>query len=443
MFKRLLSVVFTVLVVFAAASCTEFDRGPVLKRADYWGKAVASCDSDRVLDCLDDYDKGSADKLRDMLDMSDLDKDTKLIMRVIAGSIQYEVDGSTLVVAEDEASAEVDIKFTVYDYERILADQSIHDAETAVKTMRKSDIRIGYVIHCKMVDTGDKWKVSEESLAELDKLYAFMDYDPDLGYSGQQLLGMVDKVELNTSNPGSNCDVNYIDYTVHFNQALRGAKLYYTVSFDGVESFRSKEKEVSGKIFSFTYSSAEGAVMDGYFLAEGTFDLAVYSAEDDTLICSDTVRITQTRVTPTPVPQQDRSKYYFLYKGVEFRLGDDMLDKTMQLFDTDADYTKLDSYSSTGGGSCYNFGSGELTIYSELQGSRDTIITIILFDETVGTPEGIHTGSTKEDVINTYGPAKDEGDMLSYKDGNTELLFVLDRDDKVDDIVYRSAYLDD
>ncbi|MBR4557056.1 MAG: hypothetical protein IKO15_06185 [Clostridiales bacterium] len=123
--------------------------------------------------------------------------------------------------------------------------------------------------------------------------------------------------------------------------------------------------------------------------------------------------------------------YAFNYNGYDF------------IVDTEIDESKLPAnFDVTMEASCA--GVGLATTYKtsafdvELRLNSDTIITrIFLKDDTVSTPEGIHIGSTMEEVRQAYGePAIDTGLSLAYTKGSSKLQFDFKDDGKVQFITY-------
>ena len=123
--------------------------------------------------------------------------------------------------------------------------------------------------------------------------------------------------------------------------------------------------------------------------------------------------------------------FAFNYNGYDF------------IVDTALDESKLpDNYEVAMEASCA--GVGLATTYKtsafdvELRLNSDDIITrIFLKDDTVSTAEGIHIGSTMEEVRAAYGePAIDTGLSLAYTKGSSKLQFDFKDDGKVQFITY-------
>ena len=82
----------------------------------------------------------------------------------------------------------------------------------------------------------------------------------------------------------------------------------------------------------------------------------------------------------------------------------------------------------------YTYGSVVINTYPEEE--KDYVLTIELKDDTITTAEGIYIGSSKDDVVATYGAATSETDVaLVYEKGECQLTFFFE-DDCVTNITY-------
>lgn len=82
----------------------------------------------------------------------------------------------------------------------------------------------------------------------------------------------------------------------------------------------------------------------------------------------------------------------------------------------------------------YTYGSVVINTYPE--DGKDYVLTIELKDDTITTAEGIYIGSSKDDVVATYGAAASETDVaLVYEKGECQLTFFFE-DNCVTNITY-------
>ncbi len=71
----------------------------------------------------------------------------------------------------------------------------------------------------------------------------------------------------------------------------------------------------------------------------------------------------------------------------------------------------------------YTYNGFEITTRPD--GDKDYVNSIILTDDSVTTAKGVYIGMKAEDVIAKYGEATQSDTLISYKDGNTVLNFIL------------------
>ncbi|MBQ7918851.1 MAG: hypothetical protein IJ324_02775 [Lachnospiraceae bacterium] len=97
-------------------------------------------------------------------------------------------------------------------------------------------------------------------------------------------------------------------------------------------------------------------------------------------------------------------------------------------------YFESESCAFQGMDKVYTYGSVVINTYPE--NDKDYVLTIELKDDTITTAEGIYIGSSKEDVVATYGAATSETDVaLVYDKGECQLTFFFE-DDCVTNITY-------
>lgn len=97
-------------------------------------------------------------------------------------------------------------------------------------------------------------------------------------------------------------------------------------------------------------------------------------------------------------------------------------------------YFESESCAFQGMDKVYTYGSVVINTYPE--NDKDYVLTIELKDDTITTAEGIYIGSSKADVVATYGDATSETDVaLVYEKGECQLTFFFE-DDCVTNITY-------
>lgn len=123
--------------------------------------------------------------------------------------------------------------------------------------------------------------------------------------------------------------------------------------------------------------------------------------------------------------------FAFNYKGYDF-----IVDTAIDESKLPEDYDVVMEASCAGVGLAQTYKTRSFDV--ELRLNSDDIITrIFLRDDTVSTAEGIHVGSTMEEVRNVYGePALDTSLSMAYTKGSSKLQFDFDAEGKVQFITY-------
>lgn len=128
-------------------------------------------------------------------------------------------------------------------------------------------------------------------------------------------------------------------------------------------------------------------------------------------------------VPPTPAPVEGRSKYTFVSGDIRLPMNEEF-SALRDALGEPLSYYEAESCAFQGLDKTFNYPGFELVTYPN--GDKDYISDIYFTDGTVATPEGIHIGSTLEEVKAAYGEgytADDFGIYYTYTDGGTQLKF--------------------
>ena len=133
----------------------------------------------------------------------------------------------------------------------------------------------------------------------------------------------------------------------------------------------------------------------------------------------------------TDVANAASENYAFNYNGYNF-----IVDTAIDESKLPEDYDVAMEASCAGVGLAQTYKTRSFDVELRLN-SEDIITRIFLRDDTVSTAEGIHIGSTMDEVRAVYGePAIDTGLSLAYTKGSSKLQFDFDADGKVQFITY-------
>lgn len=67
-------------------------------------------------------------------------------------------------------------------------------------------------------------------------------------------------------------------------------------------------------------------------------------------------------------------------------------------------------------------------IVTRPEGDKDYVNSILLTDDSVTTPEDLYIGSSKEEVVATYGEGEETGSAIMYTKENVTLSFIFEGD---------------
>ena len=472
--RRFLTVLLLAALICNLAACgRKADSEAILRRAGSFAKSVSQLDGDRLLKCVSESDYRTAKSLKDRMDISELDGDRKLVMRVIAGSIDYEIDTESLVIGDDNGSAELDIKFTIADYRSVIADKNLRLAKQMAREIGDAKLKIGYVVKCSLVYEDDEWYVTSDTLDGLAELYSFLDDDIKIGFTSEDIAGSIEgKRWMTDPVNGAFTNVSYLELYYDLPDELSGIdfKYYYTVSYNGRELYRSSSKRIYST-FTCYFEEGNGAVMDDGYLAEGDYEFKVFGESDDKLIDKETVRVNRNKPKPTPVQRKDivvpagTEGFMIDVDGVSLRVNTDMEDYLSDFAEKGIKYDVIkDDPAGTNTGSPqqqsgddsglfsnqvdlagpsgnnYFFKQSTVYVHTSVVEGRE-IITFMSLNGSGSTPEGISIGSTRQEVESAYGyPAGDNGFMSTFNKADTRLTVVYAYDGTVDFIRYTSPY---
>lgn len=132
----------------------------------------------------------------------------------------------------------------------------------------------------------------------------------------------------------------------------------------------------------------------------------------------------------------DTETFCIKYNNVEIEPGTDMAAVLASLGEPKS-YFEAASCAFSGLDKTFNYGSLRIDTYPD--GDTDRILSIVLLDDAIATPEGITIGSSRAEVLTAYGGNYEGGaDALTWRKGSS-LIKILFRDDSVTSVQYYDA----
>ena len=174
--KKAISAVLIASMLLSMSGCALFDKDDkaVLAAAEEYASAVASADMDSVISLSAD---GEETEFTEYIAGCMDDKQMGDVFDAILGSISYEIDPESVVSSKKDASASVDVTYTIADCEAIYKDVastggSLADFADAIEDDDGDNtIEISQTI--KFVLDGKDWLVKDKNDKNLSEVYEF------------------------------------------------------------------------------------------------------------------------------------------------------------------------------------------------------------------------------------------------------------------------------
>lgn len=211
--QKAISVVLVASMLLSMSGCSLFDKDDkaVLAVAEEYASAVASADVDTIVSLSADGEETELTSyIGDCMD----DKKMSDVYDAVLGSISYEIDSKSVVSSKKDASATVDVTYTIPDCEAIYKDVassggSLSDFAKAVEDDDGDNtIEISQTI--KFVLDGKDWLVKDKNDKNLSEIYEFFGMVAVLSVTEKYAQAVVDL------NPEGFKDLTTYDYSSEF-----------------------------------------------------------------------------------------------------------------------------------------------------------------------------------------------------------------------------------
>lgn len=292
--KKITAAVLTCAMMFSFAACSKGNPSDVADSAEAFAKAVSNLDSKKMFKVTEEIDDSTADKITEKLSMSSLESDERDLKKAIASTIKYELDEADVEFGKNDTATSL-VVFTMVDYEKVLADEDLKDIDSMKSAIESSSKKKTYKVTLELVQEDDEWLVTEDSLKNLDKLYAFLDYEVKV--TPADFSELIDHTSWFLSDNDKYENATKIELDVWFTDNP-GVNVYYTVEKDGQEVYRSDVQSFSTSLYEASYDASKNAEMTGDYIAAGSYTISVFSENGDPITTSTTtVTVTTTQTT--------------------------------------------------------------------------------------------------------------------------------------------------
>ena len=211
--QKAISLVLVASMLLSMSGCALFDKDDkaVLAAAEEYASAVASGDVDSIISLTAD---GEETDLTEYIESCIDDNQLGDIFDALLGSITYEIDAESVVSSKKDASASVDVTYTIPDCEAIYKDFANNGgslasfAEAFIDNDGDDTIEITQTI--KFVLDGKEWLVKDKGEKNLSEIYEFFDVVSVL-YVTEYYSKAVVNIDMNTLK-----DLTTYDYASEF-----------------------------------------------------------------------------------------------------------------------------------------------------------------------------------------------------------------------------------
>lgn len=174
--QKAISAVLVASMLLSMSGCALFDKDDkaVLAAAEEYASAVASADMDSIISLTSD---GEENDFTEYIESCMDDKQMGDVIDAVLGTITYEIDTESVVSSKKDASASVDVTYTIADCEAIYKDVAASGGSLAdfAKAIENDDgdntIEISQTI--KFVLDGKDWLVKDKNDKNLSEVYEF------------------------------------------------------------------------------------------------------------------------------------------------------------------------------------------------------------------------------------------------------------------------------
>lgn len=174
--KKTTALTVTVAMLLSLGACDFLDKSKdeVLEAADDAADAIASCDTDGIIDMAYDLDEDDEDELTDEFVFDDETK--QAVVDAIADTITYEIDEESVEATKKSGKGSVDVTFTMVDYEAVYEDDECNtDLDTFVAALGDSEETKDVDVTLEFELDDEDWLLS--NVSDIQDVYEFTDFE--------------------------------------------------------------------------------------------------------------------------------------------------------------------------------------------------------------------------------------------------------------------------
>lgn len=304
--KKAVSVVLTgaILLGFAACDFGGASKKAVIEAADGLASDMASASAGKLIkNSTLDKKSSEAESLTALLDSGNYSEDQLAFFKAVEGTIEYEVDESSVKVEKDSAS--VDITFTMADYSSVLKDEytDISKLTSAIKKADTKEVKFT----AEFVQEDKEWIPDNVGSKKFMKLYDYRNCEIQLQLTAEMIASFIDRSmsEFWLASDGKYIDTTFIEYDYFFDSAVyeyadRGVYVYFKLLKDGSSIFESEDILFGESTnISCRVESADIGLSSYEAVSAGSYTIQLLTSDGDELIDSASVQVEVSPAVPS------------------------------------------------------------------------------------------------------------------------------------------------
>ena len=175
--RFLISVMAVTMLIPLICSCSLSRKKAVAEAAAQFGKVICTGDSADIIRKTDGLDKDFKKSFRDLLNVDSYTEEEKLYAAHMLGSLEYEVDASSVMVTKDTATCEM--SFTITDHEA-LKNGDYKDIKALTDAVDNGKTRT-ISVEAEFALIEKEWYVTNFSDDSFLDIFSFLPDMPDIG----------------------------------------------------------------------------------------------------------------------------------------------------------------------------------------------------------------------------------------------------------------------
>lgn len=303
--KKATALVLSASMLMSLTACGDKAKDQVIEAAGSVVDALTSKKAKNYTGLLNEDAKKYKDHVEAMeffFEFLSEDIPDAQICNAILDSIEYEVDEKSVDASTKAASGSVDVIFTYADANKIAKDEdNITDVDTFVSAIKKAKETTEKTVTMEFELVDDEWLLS--NFSAIEKFIEGMEVDVTFSAPIEDMIDVVEWWCLDEEDTKTYIDTSYIELDMIMKDEYYDVYIdyYFTVNYNGGLIYTSDVETDYGYMYCEYSNSNEGCPVgdDGWYMADGTYEISIYDANTDKVVASDTCTVVYNSVVET------------------------------------------------------------------------------------------------------------------------------------------------